>query len=178
MVKILMPNVDIPIGLNLGAVGVTDESVKNADEVSGVTVVIGGDKDVEVCKAIDQIPEIKKLITQVHGAVSIESITVRWQPIAAKAQIAFLLTKTGSATTKSTYMQKPNAGGAVATSYNCGEWRTFKLVIPDGLAKQLSPVSGVYPGMEMFLYATGEAVWAVDFEIMCHGRRFIYGEGF
>lgn len=167
-----------PVAAVATPLGVASEVVAQAGDKSRVLVVINGKSSENVCKPVAELGKIPSIIAEIQGAVKIVKADLRWMPCEVGAMIAIVFAKTGSNVTSTNYMSKPNVFVSIGASMNIGNMFKTPLVIPQGLAAQISPVSGQYPGAELFAYSSGKAVWAVDIELECDGMRLVACEGF
>jgi len=159
------------------SLGKAQESISSVPSSTTVVIIKVG-KDQEVSKSIGSISAISKVCSQIHGPVSISSIQIRWRPRTKGCDLKFVAYSSSSTRTSSDYGFMPNAGGEVSTEMRHGEWKTFQVQIPTGLAAQISPVSGQYPPASLFLSSKGDAECYVDFHLFVGGQRFIHAEDF
>jgi len=132
----------------------------------------------EVSKTIAAITAIQSIIAEIHGPVTIENMKVKVIGMKAGDGVGFVLTRTGGSISEKNFWQKPNARKTVYTSFNAGATMEYDVPIPAGLAKQLSPVSGQFPGLDFYIKSYGEAEITVFFELGIHGDRFVTSAGF
>jgi len=155
------------------ALGVTDEVAKETPGNHKTLVTASAKDGTSVSQSLTSLTAISGVVAQIHGAVTIDNVTIRWVPFDSGCQLNFVLFKTGGTVTSKDFFTKPNAVCIVSNQFNCGQMQTIRPGIPEGLARQISPASGVYPGVSFYLEVKGKAQTAVDFELGVHGPRFI-----
>jgi len=131
-----------------------------------------------VSRTVASITAIGGIIAEIHGPVTLEKLSITCHGSKAGDGVGFVLTRTGGATTDANYLLKPNARKMIYTDFNAGTMLEYDVPIPAGLAKQLSPVSGQFPGLDFFIKSYGAAIVVVFFELGIHGDRFVACEGF
>jgi len=141
-------------------------------------VIIEVKDDTEVSKAIGSFSAISRVCSQIHGPVSISKMRIRWLPLTKGCQLKYVVYSAAASVNKLNYAQRPNASGEVSTEMRHGEWKTFELNIPQGLASQIQPVSGQFPPPALFIYSKGSAECYVDVFLNIGGQRFIFCEDF
>jgi hypothetical protein len=160
-----------------GVLGVSDEVIKKVPS-SRVFVVVPLTQGASVVKSVASVNAIQNVISEIHGPVSLTRIMVKFIASKAGDGVGYVLTKTGSAVNEKNFLMKMNARKILATSYNLGELREFEVAVPAGLANQLSPVSGLFPGLEIFIKSYGQAEVHVTFELELQGDRFVEASDF
>jgi hypothetical protein len=132
----------------------------------------------EVSKTLASITSIQSLIAEIHGPVTVEKIMIKVSGRKSGDGVGFVLSRTGGAITEKNFLLKLNARKMTFTSYNVGTMLEYDVPIPSGLARQISPVSGQFPGLDLFVKSYGEADIVVFFELGIHGDRFVTSAGF
>lgn len=145
---------------------------------SRVFVIVSLPAGTSVCKSIAAISSVQQVISEIHGPVSLNKVIVKFIANKSGDGVGYVLTKTGSTVSEKDFLCKMNARKILATSYNLGELREFEVPVPAGLASQLSPVSGQFPGLVMFIKNYGSAEVFVTFELNLQGDRFVEGSDF
>jgi len=160
-----------------GSLGRSNE--RSADAGSHRTIVsVPLPEGTEVSKSIPNITAIKSLVAEIYGPVTLEKMWIKFFPISEGDGVGFVLTRTGGSISKTNYMQKLNAKRHSATAMNAGVLMEFEVPIPAGLAKQISPISGDFPGLELFIKSYGSPDIVVFFELGIHGDRMVHSAGF
>lgn len=160
------------------ALGNQTESLASATGGGSVLVSIPVSDDIEVSKSLDQISAVASVCKSINGPVSVESILVRWQPLAENCIIDGVIFKTGTSKDQATFFGVENAFSAMSTKFDYGKPYPFRPTVPTGLASQISPPSGSYPGVSMYLKVKGKCRCNVFIRLVYEGQMIIVGEGF
>lgn len=159
------------------SLGFSNESV--ADSGSHKTVVaVQLEPGTECSKNIANITSIRGMVAEIHGPVTLEKLSIKVFASEAGDGVGFVMTRTGGSVSAKNFMTKQNARKMIFTSFNVGTMLEYDVPVPAGLAKQISPVSGTFPGLDLFVKSFGKAEIVIFFQLGIHGDRYVVSEGF
>jgi hypothetical protein len=126
-----------------------------------------------VSKDLDSVRAISNVCDQIHGPVSLKRLVVKVKFMEEDANLDFVLYRTGATKSEDEIAFMPNVEGLCATKLTLGKWTTWEASVPDGLANQISPVSGEFPGLAIAVSVSGKMKGAFYFYLEIGGTRLL-----